>query len=333
VVGVTDRYVSTTSFGGGAEMLRRVVVSGATIFLVVATLAVAAPPASAAWTLYNQLDSPVGARISTDSINDFNDSQGADDFVVPEGKVWSIGSVYAPGAIGGPANTVPAVNVFFYEDAGTLPGALIASYDGVPSTTGPDNLTVQLDPAMILEAGTYWLSVQADMSSLPDGNSWLWALRGAQTNDPGAWYGLGSTTFAPLQDFRFLLAGTSERAKPPAAVNISERPARIGRDGSVPVKVWARCEPGLQAFELDVSVGQGSAFGSTTIIGPPDVIVCDGLWHPILVRVLPERGSFRSGRATVDAFLGIFDPSEGDLEATDSATIRLFRARPHHHVS
>ena len=145
-------------------MLRRVVAAGTTIFLVTGMLALAATPAAAAWTLYNQLDSPAGAKISADTIDDFNDSQGADDFVVPDGKVWSIETVYAPGAIGGPANTVPAVNVFFYEDAGTLPGALIASYDGVPSSTGPDNLTIPLDPAMSLEAGTYWVSVQADMT-------------------------------------------------------------------------------------------------------------------------------------------------------------------------
>lgn len=164
-------------------MLRRVVAAGTTIFLVTGMLALAATPAAAAWTLDNQLDSPVGARIST--------------------------------------------------------------------------------------------------------------------------------------------------AKPPAAVIISERLARIGRDGSVPVKAWARCNPGLQAFEFDASVLQGSTFGSTTLIGPPDVVVCDGLWHAIVVKVLPESGSFRFGRATVDVFLGVFDPSDGDLEARDSATVLLFSA--HHH--
>jgi hypothetical protein len=313
-------------------MLRRSAVIGSTVFLVTAIVALTATPAAAAWGLYNQLSSPIGAVISTDSVADFNDSLGADDFVVPEGKVWSIESVYAPGSNGGPAQTIPGVNVTFYDDGGAFPGAIIASYVGLPSTTGPDNLTIPLDPAVTLPAGTYWISVQVDMRSLPEGNSWLWGFRSDPVNDVGVWYGLGSTTFEQRNDFRFKLTGTSRKAKPPASANIAERPLKIGRDGGVTVTVWARCAPGLQAFEFDAGVTQGSTFASGSVIGPPDVLTCDDLWHPLRLRVFPESGRLHSGPATVNIFLGVFDPNDGDLDVTDAARVWLYRARPHHHL-
>ena len=116
--------------------------------------------------------------MSADASDDTLDSQGADDFVVPPGQVWSITSVFAPGSNGAthaPPFLVPGVNVFIYEDGGDEPGALITSYLGVPPTTAPDDLTVPLSPALTLQPGTYWISVQADVSSLGPGNGWLWA--------------------------------------------------------------------------------------------------------------------------------------------------------------
>ena len=66
------------------------------------------------------------------------DSQGADDFVVPAGQVWSVTSVFAPGSNGATHPEpfiVPGVHVFIYEDGGTEPGDLITSYLSVPPTT------------------------------------------------------------------------------------------------------------------------------------------------------------------------------------------------------
>jgi hypothetical protein len=306
------------------------VVIGSTMCLVAGILALMATPAAASWTLYNQLASPVGAIISTDSVNDFNDSLGADDFAVPDGKVWSIESVFAPGSNGGPAQIIPGVNVTFYDDGGSFPGSVIASYTGVPSTSGPDDLTVPLSPALTLEAGTYWISVQVDMRSLPDGNSWLWGFRNEQTNDAGVWYGVGSTSFEQRRDFRFKLTGTAHRAKPPASAIVAERPLKIGRDGRVTVTVWARCAPGLQAYEFDAGVRQGSTFAGASVVGPPDVMVCDDRWHALRLRVTPETGALHTGPASVDIFLGVFDPIHGHVDVTDSATVWLYRGRHHH---
>ena len=71
-----------------------------------------------------------------------------------------------------------------------------------------------------------------------------------------------------------------------------------------------------------MSVGQGAASGSESILGP-GVTPCDGRWHRSTVRVSPDAGSFAAGAATVDVFLGAFDPVEGDLEATDTETVTL----------
>ena len=115
--------------------------------------------------LWDQTGSLGGARVSADVSDDSLDSQGADDFVVPAGQTWSITGVFAPGSNGSthpPPFLVPGVNVFIYEDGGDEPGALITSYLSVPPTTAPDDLTIPLSPALVLQPGTYWISVQAD---------------------------------------------------------------------------------------------------------------------------------------------------------------------------
>ena len=119
---------------------------------------------SVAPVLWDQTGARTGAIVSADASDDTLDAQGADDFVVPAGQVWSIASVFAPGSNGAthaPPFLVPGVNVFIYEDGGDRPGALITSYLGVPPTTAPDDLTIPLSPALTLHPGTYWISVQA----------------------------------------------------------------------------------------------------------------------------------------------------------------------------
>jgi hypothetical protein len=105
-------------------------------------------------------------------------------------------------------------------------------------------------------------------------------------------------------------------------VKISTGQVQLAADGAVLVPVRARCQPPLGAFELNVSVGQGAAFGSVFLLGtgfPP----CDGRWHRTTVAVAPEAGSFVAGVATVDASLSAFHPTEGDLIVFDTVTVRL----------
>ena len=92
--------------------------------------------------------------------------------------------------------------------------------------------------------------------------------------------------------------------------------------GEVLVSLRARCEPRLSAFELDVTVRQGSAVGSTSIV-EAGVVTCDGHWQGVEVPVAPFGGSFTTGTATVDVFLGAFDQVQGDLDGTDAETVRV----------
>lgn len=170
--------------------------------------------------LWDQTGSRIGARASADLPGDELDSQGADDFVVPPGQVWSISEVFAPGSN---ASThpepflVPGVHVVVYADGGDEPGSPIASYASVPPTTAPDDLTIPLAPALVLPAGTYWISVQADLSALTIGDAWGWAFRGTPTGATGVWRnpggGLGGgQDWTPERDFEFDLRGTSTAA-------------------------------------------------------------------------------------------------------------------------
>lgn len=105
-------------------------------------------------------------------------------------------------------------------------------------------------------------------------------------------------------------------------VTISKGQVQRAANGTVLVPLRARCQPPLGAFELNVSVLQDAVFGSVFLLGtnfPP----CDGRWHRLTVAVAPDAGSFVAGRATVDASLSAFHPTEGDLIVFDTATVRL----------
>jgi hypothetical protein len=175
---------------------------------------------SVAEILWDQTGQRSGARTSTDMPDDTLDSQGADDFVVPAGQVWSISTVFAPGSNGSSHPEpflIPGVNVTVYADAGGAPGAVVASYPSVPPTTLPDDLTIPISPALSLSAGTYWISVQADLSSLTIFDSWGWATRNATTGATGVWRNPGGgfggpTDWAPERDWEFDLRGTSSAA-------------------------------------------------------------------------------------------------------------------------
>jgi hypothetical protein len=105
-------------------------------------------------------------------------------------------------------------------------------------------------------------------------------------------------------------------------VKISGGQVKLDANGSALVTLRARCQPPLDAFEVDVSVRQGATFGSVVLLGT-EFPACDGRWHQITVSVAPDAGSFVSGVATVDASLSAFDPVEGDLIVFDSVTVRL----------
>jgi hypothetical protein len=105
-------------------------------------------------------------------------------------------------------------------------------------------------------------------------------------------------------------------------VDIKAGQVRLLPDGSVSVPLRARCSPSLDAFELDLSVVQGSAGGENNTVGGA-FPACTGRWQRTTLTVAPSTGTFTGGTATISVFLGAFDQTQGDLEARDSATVRL----------
>jgi hypothetical protein len=120
-----------------------------------------------------------------------------------------------------------------------------------------------------------------------------------------------------------VLSPAAVAARPPVDAKIVRGKVELLADGSVRVPFRVRCQPPLQAFEIDVGVNQGGVFGGVTMIAP-GIVPCDGFKHAMTVDVTAEEGSFGPGPATVGLFVGAFDPVIGiDVEGVDSATVRL----------
>jgi len=130
------------------------------------------------------------------------DNQAADDFAVnlPPTDVFYITQVRVMGEYsqgGGPASSF---NVYLYRDApGHLPGELIQSQLNRPYTGTPPDFTIDF-PTPLFDPGTYWISVQAVMDFIPNGQ-WFWHNRTLQMNGGAAWqnpgdgYGTGCVTW------------------------------------------------------------------------------------------------------------------------------------------
>jgi len=142
--------------------------------------------------LYDQTDFISTSGITSqnfEAINDAYDNQGADDFVIPavDGS-WTIESVEVLGLYsdgGGPATSV---NVWFYVDAGGLPGAeMFGALNVVPTAGLADgSFSIELNPPAVLPEGTCWVSVQANQDFDPFGQ-WYWRERTVQSYAPSAW--------------------------------------------------------------------------------------------------------------------------------------------------
>ena len=160
-------------------------------------------------TLYSQYDNAatepplgIGSQQFEPTMAAFND-QGADDFVLPPApeRYWiqavNVMGEYSAG--GGPA---VSFNVFFYTNgAGNLPGTQIAAFLNRPYIGPPPNLEIDLGNGVVLDPGTYWLSLQAVQNFNPNGQ-WFWHNRTAQSNAGAAWenpgdgYGTGCVTWS-----------------------------------------------------------------------------------------------------------------------------------------
>jgi hypothetical protein len=206
---------------------------------------------------------------------------------------------------------------------GTVLASATVPLENVVTNSQTTNfVTATFDPPAEVRAGQQYAIVVLE-SGLPCTQGYWWSFveglaypsGNALFLSGGNWFNFGGENG---QDFAFK---TYVDTTVPT-VDISDRDTRLRLDGTVPLSVFARCQPGQQAFELDVSVRQGAASGSTTLLGP-GLTPCDGTSHRIRVLVSPDAGTFAAGPIDVEAFLGVFDPVEGDLDAADTATVQL----------
>ncbi|MCH7679540.1 hypothetical protein IID10_09260 [candidate division KSB1 bacterium] len=141
-------------------------------------------------------------------IFDIYDARAADDFLVPDGFLWSVKTVKVFGTFDNVMpDVVQSLDVVFIADEGGLPGALVrgCSYkDILPEDINDPSFIINLPKPCRLTPGTYWMSVRANMLFLPDGQ-WFWNERTVQTlspfvlENPGNAFGTGCITFSYAQ--------------------------------------------------------------------------------------------------------------------------------------
>lgn len=158
-------------------------------------------PPSGLTLLWDETGNPSGFATNSQNFepsNDTLDDECADDFFVPAGQTWTIRQVkvdgtYAPGHMG-PATSV---NVVFYSNAATLPGAPVAggSFQNVAMVDTSGNFAITLPSNVVLSAGTYWVSVQANMSASTAGR-WNWNDNTLQMGAGAAWRNPGAGQMA-----------------------------------------------------------------------------------------------------------------------------------------
>ena len=156
------------------------------------------------------------------------DIEAADDFTVPASdETWTIESLDVFGFCGSiygeplDCGSLASANVYIYSSAGSLPGTLVYSSELAAVTSGPlvnavtRQYTVNLTNTALLQAGTYWISMQVNMNSYV--GDWLWQERYVQSGNtfalrnPGGGWGGGCTSWCGGQgvepDLNFRING------------------------------------------------------------------------------------------------------------------------------
>jgi hypothetical protein len=210
--------------------------------------------------------------------------QAADDFQVavdPSFTGWRITGVVAPGSYADATPPGPATsfNIYVYADnaATHLPGALVFSQTNIPQipqdATG--DVTVPLQPAVLLAPGHYWLTVQANETFGKNG-AWFWDDRAPQTLSAAAWEqpGDSSRLGCPAWQTRDTCIPLSGPANPDQAF------ALIGGETSSTQVTRAK------AVRSRASAGRAIAYSAGITAGKV------GVHHPLAQR--RERGRFQT---------------------------------------
>ena len=144
-----------------------------------------------------------------DVIFDPHDARAADDFLVPDGFLWSVKTVKVFGMYLDRPDPAPAqsLDVVFFADEGGFPGKIVrgCNYNDIlPEDVNDPSFIINLPTPCKLTPGTYWMSVRANMLFLQHGQ-WFWYERTVQTLSPFVWenpgdgFGKGCLTFSYAQ--------------------------------------------------------------------------------------------------------------------------------------
>jgi len=102
----------------------------------------------------------------------------ADDFIVPEGEEWTVSTLLARGFTSAGLPDPDGFGYTIFADAGGAPGTVLFEENNT-GANDPDLVEIVLDTPVVLEAGTYWVSIYAyyeTASGLAEGrwNQYMW---------------------------------------------------------------------------------------------------------------------------------------------------------------
>jgi len=157
--------------------------------------------------LYNQQVDDSGIAIVSQMFEasySIYDSAGADDFTVPTGSTWTVKEVEVTGQYFNGSGPASSENVTFYKVKNGLPKKAVGTYTAVKGKDSHGSFTIKLKPAMKLKAGTYFVSVQANLTYAGGGGEWGWEStttsqsfgNSAAWENPGNGFATNCTTWA-----------------------------------------------------------------------------------------------------------------------------------------
>jgi hypothetical protein len=176
--------------------------------------------------LYDQTGNPAGTAIVSQNFEssfDQYDSAAADDFTVPAGVQWTLKEVDVLGIYFNGSGPASSEDVAIYKDKHGDIGKALVTFANVKGTDSGGDFAITLPKTVKLKAGTYWLSVVANMS-FTQGGEWGWELQNTPNGDPAMWEnpnngsGANCTTWTQLgqcesiqkADLSFTLKGASK---------------------------------------------------------------------------------------------------------------------------
>jgi VWFA-related protein len=199
-------------------------------------------PKAGQTVLWDQTNNPGPTGTSSENRVDAGadplDTEAADDFVVPQKKLWDIEGVDAVGFYFGSGARGPAdsVNVTIYGDRNGAPGSVQCSYSRLRPNRGLGSGVFEINlpqPCRVL-SGRSWVSVQANQD-FPRAGQWAWMSRTRQQERPAVWrnpgngYATGCREFNRLggcvglrePDLLFKLRGRTATGGTPCSANAS----------------------------------------------------------------------------------------------------------------